>query len=105
MFNPHTGYEIQSQKGQPNGYAGLDGAGKVPSAQLPEIAGTPGPQGIQGAKGDTGDAGPQGDPGTPASLSNVYPVGCIYTTTVSTNPATVFGFGTWAAYGSGRCLV
>lgn len=39
------------------------------------------------------------------TLAQVYPVGCIYTTTVSTNPATVFGFGTWAAFGSGRCLV
>jgi microcystin-dependent protein len=32
-------------------------------------------------------------------------VGCIYTTTVSTNPATVFGFGTWTAFGAGRVLV
>lgn len=40
-----------------------------------------------------------------ATLSNVYPVGCVYTTTVSTNPATLFGIGTWVAFGSGRVLV
>jgi len=39
------------------------------------------------------------------TLAIIYPVGCIYTTIVSTNPATVFGFGTWAAFGAGRVLV
>jgi hypothetical protein len=33
-------------------------------------------------------------PGGGISLSDVYPVGCIYTTVDPTNPATVFGFGT-----------
>lgn len=27
----------------------------------------------------------------------LYPIGCIYTATVSTNPATTLGFGTWSA--------
>lgn len=45
-------------------------------------------------------------PMTAASvLASAYPVGCIYTTTVSTNPATVFGFGTWEAFGSGKVLI
>jgi microcystin-dependent protein len=39
------------------------------------------------------------------TLSTVYPVGCIYTSTVATNPATLFGFGTWTAFGAGRVLV
>jgi len=40
------------------------------------------------------------------SLSDVYPVGSIYTNAaVSTNPATLLGFGTWTAFGSGRVLV
>lgn len=38
-------------------------------------------------------------------LTIIYPVGSIYTSTVSTNPATLFGFGTWVAYGAGRVLV
>src|ERR1035437_1690504 len=42
---------------------------------------------------------------TAPTLAQIYPVGCIYTTTVSTNPATVFGFGTWAAFGAGRVFV
>jgi hypothetical protein len=39
------------------------------------------------------------------ALAKIYPVGCIYTTTVSTNPNTLFGFGTWVAYGEGRVLI
>ena len=39
------------------------------------------------------------------SLSTIYPIGSIYTSTVSTNPNTLFGFGTWAAFGAGRVLL
>jgi hypothetical protein len=35
-------------------------------------------------------------------LQAAYPVGSIYMSTVATNPATLFGFGTWVAYGAGR---
>ena len=36
----------------------------------------------------------------------VYPVGSIYfNAAVATNPATLLGFGTWAAYASGRVMV
>ena len=38
-----------------------------------------------------------------ASLS--YPVGSIYMSVVSTNPNTLFGFGTWSAIGQGRVLI
>jgi len=38
-------------------------------------------------------------------LESVYPVGCIFISTVSTNPNTVFGFGTWAVFGAGKTLV
>ena len=38
-------------------------------------------------------------------LQAAYPVGSIYMSTVSTNPATLFGFGTWAAFGTGRMLI
>jgi len=33
------------------------------------------------------------------------PVGAIYISTVSTNPSTILGYGTWIAFGSGRTLV
>ena len=39
------------------------------------------------------------------SLSTIYPIGSIYTSTVSTNPSTLFGFGTWVAFGAGRVLI
>jgi microcystin-dependent protein len=35
-------------------------------------------------------------------LQAAYPVGSIYMSTVATNPGTLFGFGTWVAYGAGR---
>ena len=35
----------------------------------------------------------------------LFPVGAIYTATVSTNPATLLGFGTWIAFGAGRVLI
>lgn len=38
-------------------------------------------------------------------LRKVYPVGSIYISTISTNPNTLFGFGTWAAFGAGKTLV
>jgi len=39
------------------------------------------------------------------TLADVYPVGSVYLSVVSTNPATLFGFGTWARIGQGRALV
>ena len=38
-------------------------------------------------------------------LPFIYPVGCIYISTNSTNPATSLGFGTWTAFGAGRVPV
>jgi microcystin-dependent protein len=35
----------------------------------------------------------------------MYPVGSLYLTTVSTNPASIFGFGTWVAHAKGQALV
>ncbi len=43
---------------------------------------------------------------TAATLQAVYPVGSIYiNAAVATNPATLLGFGTWAAFGAGRVMV
>lgn len=43
---------------------------------------------------------------TAAALAAVYPVGSIYiNASVATSPATLFGFGTWVAFGTGRTLV
>ena len=41
-----------------------------------------------------------------AAIALLYPVGSIYTNaTVSTNPGTLLGFGTWTAFGAGRVPV
>ena len=42
---------------------------------------------------------------TATTLQAVYPVGSIYmNASNSTNPATLLGFGTWAAFGAGRVI-
>ena len=41
-----------------------------------------------------------------ATMAALYPVGSIYINAgVSTNPATLLGFGTWTAFGAGRVMV
>jgi hypothetical protein len=40
-----------------------------------------------------------------SALQAAYPVGSIYMSTVSTSPTTLFGFGTWVAFGAGRVLL
>ena len=41
-----------------------------------------------------------------AAKEALYPVGSIYTnSSVSTNPATLLGFGTWSAFAAGRVMV
>ena len=37
-------------------------------------------------------------------FGKIYPVGSVYISTVSTNPGTLFGIGTWVSIGSGRVL-
>lgn len=40
-----------------------------------------------------------------AVVQVLFPVGAIYTATVSTNPSTLLGFGTWTAFGAGRTII
>ena len=41
-----------------------------------------------------------------AAMQAVYPVGSVYTNSaVTTNPATLLGFGTWVAIGAGKVLI
>ena len=40
-----------------------------------------------------------------AVMQALYPVGSIYSSTVATNPNTLFGFGTWVAYAAGRVMI
>jgi hypothetical protein len=74
-------------------------------------AGPQGPAGPTGPKGDTGATGPQGPQGVqgPAgadgTAAQAFPVGAVFISTVATNPATLLGYGTWAAFGAGRFII
>lgn len=41
----------------------------------------------------------------PVDASGAWPIGSVFISVVSTNPATLLGFGTWSAFGAGRVLV
>lgn len=68
-----------------------------------------GPEGDVGATGATGPEGPEGPEGPPGDLETIvntlYPVGGLYISTLSTNPNTLLGYGTWTAFGAGKVLV
>lgn len=51
--------------------------------------------------GGSGATTPEGS----VVLSAVWPVGSIFLSAVSTNPATLLGFGTWSTFGAGRTLI
>lgn len=48
---------------------------------------------------------PEADLGFQSTAERLLPVGSIFTTVTSTNPADLLGFGTWQAFGAGRVLV
>lgn len=50
-------------------------------------------------------AAPTSHTHTVSDVPQAWPVGSIFISTVSTNPATSLGYGTWAAFGAGRVLV
>lgn len=39
------------------------------------------------------------------AIRTIYPIGSLYISTLSTNPNTLLGFGTWTAFGAGRVLI
>lgn len=43
--------------------------------------------------------------GAYAPVSQAFPIGAVFISVVNTNPNTLLGYGTWAAFGAGRVLV
>ena len=45
------------------------------------------------------------DAAAKGQIQSSWPIGSIFISVVSTNPATLLGFGTWSSFGAGRVLV
>ena len=111
------------------GLQGIQGVQGDPGAQgnqgiqgIQGIQGVPGTPGADGADGANGQGVPIGGTqnqvlrkasatdfdtewATPAAGGEAFPVGAVFISVVSTNPATLLGYGTWSAFGAGRVLV
>ena len=87
----------------PIGNTGPQGA--TGSQGIQGETGATGQTGAQGAQGQQGTQGQQGIQGPPGDASLAWPVGSVFISVVATNPATLLGFGTWAAFGAGRTIV
>lgn len=93
----------------PQGIPGTPGATGDQGAQgIQGIQGIQGPAGADGAPGSPGAQGIQGiqgEQGPAGDVSGAWPIGSVFISVVSTNPNTLLGFGTWAAFAAGRVLV
>lgn len=105
----------KGDKGDPGDGSGPQGPQGEPGPQGPKgdkgDPGDPGADGAPGATGPEGPEGPQGETGAtgsqgpPGDVSACWPVGSVFISVVDTNPATLLGFGTWAAIAAGRVLI
>jgi hypothetical protein len=81
-------------------------SGTLNSGRLPASGVTPGIYSNASVTVDTYGRVTVASSGVSApTLGLIYPIGSIYTSTVSTNPGTLFGFGTWVAFGAGRVMI
>lgn len=90
--DPHTQYQKESEKGQANGYASLDGGAKIPIAQLPDtVVGGLDYQGVWNASTNTPNIG-----GSSPSKGDYYKVSVAGAT--SLGGITDWGAGDYAVF-------
>lgn len=89
----------------PSGSGDVTGGASSTSGNFASFNGTTGKV-IQDSGSKASDFATAGHThGSSLTLSQVYPIGSIYTEVTGTNPATTFGMGTWVSFGAGRVLV
>lgn len=58
-----------------------------------------------GAGVSVSDTGGKTQVSIPGGAGEAFPVGSVFIAVVSTNPATLLGYGTWSSFGAGRVMV
>jgi len=96
---------IRSVKGSALSHTEMDSNFTNLNNDKPDVVGTPATDSLASfdASDDVQDSGYTVATLTTLVNTAAYPVGSIYlNASVSTNPATLLGFGTWVAFGAGR---
>lgn len=79
---------------------------KLVFTNVDNAGGTAAPTTLDMTTGTTKFLREDGTWATPAGGSGeAFPVGAVFLAVVSTDPATLLGYGTWAAFGAGKMLV
>jgi hypothetical protein len=87
-----------------SGFSGVSGASTSGFSGI-SGASTSGFSGVSGATSTSGYSGWSGVAGNTGSVEGAWPVGSVFIGVVSTSPATLLGFGTWARIAEGQFLI